>query len=254
MEVHIKIPQEIVSLVDNGEVIALHILSKDTMMNVTNMVLDFVDNPEELKTQKVIKASIGEDKRERFLAEFNELTNRHVNLGRLGYVLGLHSAVFALTDRSGERQKTMHGYSAGVMGKNIYTKAYMYATLSPSVIDEHESPFYVEDYIFLRQLELHGDAKAQNKIPADAFRELFNSMVEFMKLPTIFFVTSSRKDFARRYTGIVLGMLVRYGFKSSISTMHAVATSMALEDELPSNLYKSFLDAYEFAKQLGDVR
>jgi len=254
MEVHINMSHETVSLVDNGKVVAWHVLRMDTMLNVINMVLDFVENPEEFNGQKVFKAVIGEDRKERFLAEFNELTKKHINLGRLGYVLGLHSAVFALTDRSGEYQKTMHGYSAGVMGENIRTRVYMYVTLSTSVMEERKEPFYVEDYIFLRQLELHGEAKAPEKIPSEAFRELFGSLMQFIKSPGLFFVTTRPKELARRYMGIVLGMLVRYGFKSSVKTMHAVATTMALEDELQNNLYKSFLDAYEFARQLGDVR
>ena len=231
--------------------------SRDAMANLINMAMDFgeVLDTQEDENGRIIttEVEIDPELRERFLKEYDIITSGRSNIGCLGYVLGLHSAVFVPMDRSSNLIETATGYSGVVEGGNIRTGTYMYVSLNKSVVDNMQEPFFFEDYIYLRQLEREGKVAAPWHIPQEAFEELFKSLGDLMDTPTIFLSKSTTRMLARRYAGIALGLMVRWGYVDDVSTMASTATEMALDDKIRKEIFKSFVEALELARTLGDV-
>lgn len=191
---------------------------------------------------------------DRFMREYLVMVEDNHNIGRLGYVLGLHSAVF-LSKTNGRFSKSMMGYDAVVEGRNIGTGVYMFATLSEKVVEDFDpdSAFYLEDYIYLMQYERLGKATAPREISEDAFLELFESLTKLWDAVSLLITKRTQRMLAMRYAGIALGMLVAWDYRSEVQKMAAIATELALDDKLRPEIYKTFVEALKFAEELGDV-
>jgi len=74
-----------------------------------------------------------------------------------------------------------------------------------------------------------------------------------MSTPAFFLTPKGRNNLVRRYAGIVIGMMVRWGFKRDIPNLLAEATTMAMDDKLDGRIYQSLTDAVKLAEKWGDL-
>ena len=238
---------------DKGIAIKSNYVSKDTIANLLNIALSYgkeVDRTES-KEEGLLGARIIIDRKyeDRFVEELNIITKKRPDLGRLGYVLGLHSGIYiAIDSKTKKPSMTTLGYSARVSPLNIQYKDYMFATISKSVYESKEDPYFFEDYIYLSQL----NSKPEH-ISNESFDELLNSLDDMINKPALFISLKGRKFLAKRYLGIVVGMMVRWGFKKDIRTLMSVAMDMSMEGKLKDGMFESLVSAYNTSVGFGDL-
>jgi len=250
-----------VLVMDNNKVVREYdLMNENTFRNVFNLALAFGEMVKNSRDEKGIAyAEVHIKEREdRFLEELRVLTSRNRPVQEVGYVLGLHSAVFLSVDpRSREPlervvtigDKTVEGYSATVEGRYVTTRAYMTVTLSKPVVERKEEPFFFEDYIYLRQLGMN--VKVADWALEHLIKELSDMVAD--PGPTLFLTKSGVRMLARRYAGIVLGLLVQHGMQEDARRLISMVLDMDLNGEIDSRITKAFTDAYNLARKLGDL-
>jgi hypothetical protein len=253
MEVRFSIPYTQYVVVKDDRVVDSDFVKIDTLVNIANVALAYGEIVEKYKNPETgslerFTVRIQEGKEERFLKEIRTLRGKKP-IGKVGYILGLHSAIFLSKDAATkEYHKNEWGYSAIVEGEYIRTGAYMMCTISNQVVEEWKDPVRFEDYIFMAQ---HG--KDPGRIPEETFNELIDDLSKFQNTPNIFLTPKGRDRLARRYMGIAVGLMVRWGFKKDIETLVSLAISRHFEDNIPHPLYTALMDAVNLAKKLGDL-
>ena len=239
-------------------------LNEDGVASVLNVAMDFGKVVRETKGREggleYIEIEIESEKEKRFMKEYSvlaeEINGRPRKVGELGYILGLHSEVDVAVDQRNNLLKRGDNYEAIVCGKNFTSTNYMHATLTKEVVEELDSSkaTYIEDYIYLRQFERIGKAKAPGHIKEEAFRELFESLTKDWYAPSLLMSRQARKFIIKRYVGIALGLMVAWGYAGDVPDMVAVATEMGFNNEIQPEIYKSLVSALKFAEKLGDVK
>ena len=250
-----------VLVMDNNRVVQeYNLVSGDTFRNVFNLALAFGEMTKSYEDEGGIAYAevLVKDRENRFLEELRILTSKNRPVQEIGYILGLHSAIFVAIDpRSKEPlnrnitvgDKYIYGYSATVEGRYVTTKAYITVTLSRSVVDRREDPFFFEDYIYLKQLGI------DVKVPDQAFEGLVKGLNDMIvgSGPTLFLTKQGVKMLAKRYAGIILGLLVQHGMLEDAKRLISMVLDMDLRGEIDSRLTKAFTDAYNLARKLGDL-
>ena len=198
---------------------------------------------------------VPEKKLKRLTKEIQVLANKRSWLGHIGYVLGLHSAVFISTEPKTQKPlKNPQGYSAVVQGIHVYKGYYMNVTVNGDTYENKRNPYYIEDYFYLRQLEKESiKVEIPDTISEQSMAQLLDELNQMLGVPSLILTPSARNNLVRRYSGIVIGMMVRWGFKKDIPDLMAIATTMAMDDKIDSRIYQSLTDAVKLAEKWGDL-
>lgn len=245
---------------EDGRVQLADYLDRDTIANIANVAADYGEIKDMQKDGNGELLSIYIDiprrKFGRALVEIKLLSQRRVWLGHLGYVLGLHSAIYIATDRKSKRpiRTTRGDYSGRVQAVHVYRGDYMWVSISKDVYENLKNPRYLEDYIYLKQLKEKGENVVVPEISNSSYEELLTCLTDMINAPMFMTSREKRVRLARRYAGIVVGLMVKWGFKDDIKNLVSVATSMALDDRVHGKIYQSLIDAVKLAQNWGDLR
>lgn len=255
-EVRVSFSAGMYAIMEDDKAIMSDYKDKSTLVNIANIAADMgkiTDTTEDEEGILAIRIEVPDSKRNRLIKEVGVLSSGKRRLGRIGYVLGLHSSVYVSTNNN-KKLETPLGYSAVVQGTSVYNGIYMYVTLSKSIVDSMQGPRFFEDYIYLRQLERAGVIKnTPDKIPVESFSELLKSLTEGLKVPWMLYSSRVKNMSIRRYAGIAVGMMVKYGYINSIPGLMAVATDMSLDKTIDPEIFGCLVDAVKLANRWGDI-
>jgi len=247
---------------DEGKTIQFDYANEDTLANIANIGADYgkvIDTTEDDGKLLAIRIEIPERRLKRLTKETQILAMKRAWLGHVGYVLGLHSGVYVNIDpKTKEPQKVDYGedsdYAGVVQALHVRKGYYMWVTVGKSAHDKLTEPKFFEDYIFLRQMERAGKkVELPERIPEAVFEELLDSLTKLISAPSFLLTPRGKVMLARRYAGIAVGLMVRWGFKEDIPTLMAVATNMSLDNRVDGRIYQSLVDAVKLAQKWGDI-
>ena len=246
---------------DEGKTIQFDYANEDTLANIANVGADYgkvIDTTEDDDGKLLaIRIEIPERRLKRLTKETQILAMKRTWLGHVGYVLGLHSGAYVNIDPNTRKPQTTadgENYAGVVQALHVRKGYYMWVTVGKSAHDKLAEPKFFEDYIFLRQMERAGKkVELPERIPEDVFEELLDSLTKLITGPSLFLTPRGKVMLARRYAGIAVGLMVRWGFKEDIPTLMAVATNMSLDNRVDSRVYQSLVDAVKLAQKWGDL-
>lgn len=223
---------------------------KSSVLNFANIALGhgkLIEKSEDI-LGTVVKVKIRNE--QRFLKEVKLLLDQQ-DLGKIGYILGLHSALFVAIDKTSSKPiETAMGYRAVWEGKYIPTGVYMFASIHKPVVEVGKLPkrAIFEDYIYLAQL----GKKVQ--IPVEIYRELIGELVRIYQNPIhLFYSKSTVRSLTLRFVGMIPGILVQHGLKDDVYKVFSAITDLSLKEEVPQKILKTFKSSYNTARELGDL-
>ena len=259
-EVRVSFSSGMFAVLDgDGRVVQTDYGKIDRLANIANVAADYgrvVDRTEDDDGKPLaIRIEVPEKRLKRLTKEIQVLSNKQAWLGHIGYVLGLHSGVYVSVDPNTKQPLTnSQGYAAVVQALYIRRGHYMNVTVGKEAEEYRRNPHFIEDYFYLRQLEGRGiEVELPEHISTEAFHQLLDDLDQMMSMPTFFLTPKGRNNLVRRYAGIVIGMMVRWGFRRDIPNLLAEATTMAMDDKLDGRIYQSLTDAVKLAEKWGDL-